>query len=279
MEEKINKKNILKKLEFSRPRLKIIGITFFGIFTSIWLLLEPLNVFGIGEDFLLRLGIEGYFLLVFASISISLFIELIYMYSKFNKNKCSFEEELEILISEHTKLRLLTDVKSVIKANIEILTNAKAIIAISGSRSRDISYLKQIEQKLIDTPDVIHYRVLWKHPHNSVLKKHLLELIKIRNPMSRELGEQKLFIGLFDNSFKESEKFVCTNEEQSLIILPSIHGISNYDTALLIEDREIAYRMIQYVKELYSSGNPIENYQKIMKLKILRSKTTDAVGK
>ena len=138
--------------------------------------------------------------------------------------------------------------------------------------------MKILEEKLSSNPHQIHYRVLTGLPHHSVFKEHLLNLLKIRDPISRNCHYQTLYIGLFSNYFYESEKFICANENKVLIVLPSINGIGWYDTALVSTNKEFVKNMIRYVQELYSASEPYETIQQIKSLEVIRRTDTPARG-
>jgi hypothetical protein len=63
---------------------------------------------------------------------------------------------------------------------------------VTGSRSRDPTYLAAIETVLAERPSLVCYRVLFGQPHHQVLKDHLLELLRLRDPRDRSLGVKTL---------------------------------------------------------------------------------------
>ena len=68
------------------------------------------------------------------------------------------------------------------------MREAREYLVVTGSRSRGLPYLQQIEEVLRERPRLVHYRVLFGPPHHRLLMDHLLRLLELRDPNSREQG-------------------------------------------------------------------------------------------
>jgi hypothetical protein len=78
-----------------------------------------------------------------------------------------------------------------------------------------------------------------------------------------------LHISINRDLTKQPEVFICGNESKTLIVLPSMFGVSEYNTALLIEDHEIAAKYLTICKTLYQAGYPLETEKAICDLGLL----------
>lgn len=168
-------------------------------------------------------------------------------------------------------LKLLTTAQEIIAANINIVTSARRILACIGSRSRDESYLREIENALKTRPELIHYRVLSLPPFKKVFQDHLLKLLNIRNPANRSQGYKTTHIGIFDNLTKQPETLLCANESSVLIVLPSMQGINEYNTALLIEDADTTQKFLHLTKSLYHGSINLETSDAILKMGLVKN--------
>lgn len=166
--------------------------------------------------------------------------------------------------------RLLRTSEELLQSNMRIVNNAEEVLYITGSRSRDKTYLDAIEQKLQASPGLVHYRVLFGPPHHESLRQHLLNLLKIRSPQDRTHGYKTIFLGLYDNSLKQFETFILGNEKEALVILPSLSGIGEYNTAIVFTGIDDVKGFRNFVKQLYTAGETIELASKIETLNALK---------
>lgn len=157
--------------------------------------------------------------------------------------------------------------------SMKIVNESQKILFTSGSRSRDEKYLKSIEQKLIDCPQLVHYRVLFGPPHHAMLKKHLLDLLKIRNPSDRSQGFKTIHLGLFEDFQEQFETFILGNEREILLISPSLSGVGQYNTAIVFTGKEYIDGMGRFVKDLYGRSKKIETAGEINVLKVLKDQS------
>lgn len=77
----------------NNTRWTAIFVSFFSVFGGIWLLLEPLGLFKVGDTFFQRLGLNGYIILIGISISISIFLPMAYEIYK----KMLYVKKLELV--------------------------------------------------------------------------------------------------------------------------------------------------------------------------------------
>ena len=163
-------------------------------------------------------------------------------------------------------IHILSSSNELINANVSIVSSARKVLACIGSRSRDPEYLQFIEKKLKDTPTLLHYRVMALPPFKKSFQEHLLTLLKIRNPFCRAQGHKITHIGIYDCLLKQPEVSLVANENRALVVLPSMFGVGEYNTALLVEDPYIAQGYIRFAKSLYNMGRPLETEEDILEL-------------
>ncbi len=178
----------------------------------------------------------------------------------------STEPRALILAENGTGLQLLTNVQHIIEANIDIVQDAERILVCTGSRSRDENYLRTIETRLADVPSLIHYRLMAHPPFKKIFQDHLLRLLEIRDPSDRTQGYKTIHINLHDDLLKQPEFSLCASEKKALIVLPSAYGMYEYNTALLIEDPEVATRFAHIAKALSQTGKKLETAQDLLKV-------------
>lgn len=166
--------------------------------------------------------------------------------------------------------RLLRTPEELLESNIRIVASAGKILYTTGSRSRDKKYLDAIEQKLQSTPALVHYRVLFGPPHHESLRQHLLNLLQLRSPRDRTHGYKTIFLGLYDNSLKQFESFILGNENEVLVILPSLSSIEKYDTGIVFTGIDDVNGFMNFVKQLYTASKTIELATDIKTLSVLK---------
>jgi len=169
-------------------------------------------------------------------------------------------ENIEIIRSDFNQL---------IMRQIEIVKNAEKILVATGSRTRDNQYMSCIEDILSTKKNLEYYRVLLGNPYHEKYKEHLAKCLEIRQPSNRESGNRSIFIGLYKDLKSESEKFICANEKEAMVILPSFDRLSKFDSAIIFYDQNDVKSMIDYVKQLYLKSEDISNIKKIEQLKTI----------
>jgi hypothetical protein len=178
-----------------------------------------------------------------------------YNLGKFKNNS------IEIIRGNHIRL---------MEKQLEIVKTAKKTLATTGSRARNQDYLKAIEHVLSEKKDLEYYRVLFGYPYNEVLRLHLINSFNIIEQFEKEKGKRYLFLGYYRDTRKESEKFICANENQALVMLPSFERLMKYDSAIVFYDNNDASRMVEYVKQLFISSMDITIRNKLEKLKVYK---------
>ncbi len=175
-----------------------------------------------------------------------------------------------------SRCRIIRSSPELIGEEVRIVNEAKRILATSGSRSRDPAYLNAIEQRVAADRELVYYRVLMGLPHNQALKDHLNCVLALRNSSARTHGFDTLFIGLFDDLVRESEKFICANEQRALVAIPSLAPAGSFDTALVFDSEFDAGRYVEFVRQLYNASIPIATSQQVDGLEVLRVARTQA---
>lgn len=168
-------------------------------------------------------------------------------------------------------LTLLTSSDEIIAANIHIAASARKILVCAGSRARDPKYFNTIETTLRTHSSVVHFRVMAWPPFKQSFQDHLLELLQIRNPIDRSHGYKTIHIGLYSEHLKFAEHAICANEKSALIVLPSMFGLGEYNTALLIEGTQAVEKYTSIVKSLYQICQPLETAEKIKAIGLVQN--------
>ncbi|MCX6578574.1 MAG: hypothetical protein NT166_00135 [Candidatus Aminicenantes bacterium] len=221
-----------------------------------------LDFFGIGSPVWKSLGWWGYIALILLSSIVFLMWTSISIYNHYRKFK-----KKAYLLQNQTDIKLIRNCEELIQTNIDIVSEANEILLMTGSRSRDKTYFKAIESKLASNRRLIYNRVLWGKPFHTSFKNHLLQVLSLRDPNSREFGYKTVYIGIFENAIKEPERFVCANEKRALVVLPSFTGgLGCYDTAIIFSNSQDVECIIRYVKELYAGSRSIESEEEIKSL-------------
>lgn len=173
-------------------------------------------------------------------------------------------------------VRIIRTNDDLTKTLLDIVQEAQEYLVTTGSRSRDLLYLQAIEARLLTTPTLIHYRVLFGPPHWQVLKDHLLRLILLRSPSSRPRGPgQNLFLGIVDDFLREPETFICANERHAFVRLPSLTKVESWDTGIELTDPTDARAYCQFVEGVYRASRKIESRRQVAGLPILAEPSDD----
>src|SRR5262249_15011389 len=136
-------------------------------------------------------------------------------------------------------------------ALVNVVRGARECLVAVGSRSREPSYLKAIEQALEARPELVHYRILIGLPHHQVFKDHLLRLAALGSSQGRSQGPKTLFVSMLDDLARDPERFFVASERAAVVTLPSVNSPANFDTAVLIGDPRIAQALLQHGRALY----------------------------
>ena len=178
--------------------------------------------------------------------------------------------ELVYEIPAGESVRLVTTVDELQAAMAGVVRGAAECLVSVGSRSRDAAYLDVIEQTLRERPRLVHYRVLIGPPHHQVFKDHLLRLLEIRDPSSREYGMQTLCVGLVDDPMREPERFFVASERAAVVTLPSFNTAGAFDSGLVLERPRDAQGLVQHGKALYAGSQRLEDVDTVKQLSVLR---------
>jgi transcriptional regulator with XRE-family HTH domain len=164
-------------------------------------------------------------------------------------------------------MALVTSHGDMIGALLRIVREAETLLTITGSRSREIGYLREIESAMAGRRSLIHYRELFGPPRNQVFKDHLSRLIEICDPLDRSVaGVQRLHVGMAPEGFQEES--LCVSEKEALIVLPSLVAPGNFDTGLVLSSSRHARELVAHVQQLYQAGTKIETQQAVQQLPV-----------
>lgn len=193
------------------------------------------------------------------------------------------QSEFERLVRDHLLMYLLRNagelggrsyrvIKSsteLIASNKRIVQNAREVLFTTGSRSRDAKYLKAIESRLKAAPALAHYRVLFGAPHHLVLKDHLRQLLKLRDPDDRSQGYKTIHLGLFNDYARQFETFILGNEREALVLLPSLLGVGEYNSGVIFTGPDEVAGLLRFAKDLYGWSTRIETVAEVDALRAL----------
>ena len=169
-----------------------------------------------------------------------------------------------------TPADVVTTVDALLAAMLEVVGEAKEYLVVTGSRSRDLPYLRRIEEVLGERLRLVHYRLLFGPPHHQLLKDHLLHLLELRDPNSREQGMKTLHIGMLNDLTREPERFVVASERRAVVTIPSLVTAGNFDTGVVLTHPRQAWGLVQHVKQLYFAASKLETPEVVRALQVLR---------
>jgi len=164
--------------------------------------------------------------------------------------------------AEVEPIRLITDAGDLQSTLAAVVAGARHALAITGSRSRDPGYLAGIERVLTDRPDVVHYRVLYGPPRHGATKNHLLRLFDQGTSAS-------LHVAIARDTMRDQERFLVATESEAVVILPSVHGILNFDTALHCTDPDVAAAWVDHVRQAWLGAELIPDRAAVERLEVV----------
>ncbi|WP_369228958.1 hypothetical protein AB5J56_00710 [Streptomyces sp. R21] len=163
-------------------------------------------------------------------------------------------------------VKVLTRWMDLLEAMVEVVDCAEEWLVVTGSRSREKSYLAAIETAVAQAPDLVHYRVLYGPPRHPELTDHLLRLLELRDPRERRHGVQTLRIGIVEQ-MTAMERFFVASESSAVVPLPSFHGAQAFDCGILL-GREAAVGLVQHGREACASARPVESAEAVHALAV-----------
>jgi transcriptional regulator with XRE-family HTH domain len=169
-----------------------------------------------------------------------------------------------------TPADVVTTVDALLAAMLEVVREAREYLVVTGSRSRDLPYLQQIEEALRERPRLVHYRVLFGPPHHGLLRDHLLRLLELRDPNSRAQGMKTLHVGMLDDLIREPERFLVASERRAVVTIPSLVTAGNFDAGVVLTHPRQAWGLVQHVKQLYFAAEKVETPEAVRALQVLR---------
>lgn len=163
-------------------------------------------------------------------------------------------------------VRVLTRYTDLVEAMVEVVCGAREQLVVTGSRSREKTYLAAIEQAVAEQPDLVHYRVLYGPPRHRALADHLLRLVELRDPDERRNGVKTLHIGLVE-PVGVLERFFVASESAAVVPLPSFHGAEGFDCGVLLGE-EAAVGLVQHGREACASAVAVETMEAVRALPV-----------
>ncbi|NLT55118.1 MAG: XRE family transcriptional regulator [Actinomycetales bacterium] len=161
-------------------------------------------------------------------------------------------------------LHLVADYSDLQAAFAEVIDGARETLATTGSRSRDPDYLTRIEKAVAGHPGLTHYRVMYGPPRTSMLKDHLIRLMELPD------RQDQVRIGVFDDLYRDPERFLCVSEKAAVVVLPSLTSTSNFDSGLVVTDPDVAARYLEHVRQAYLGSQHLTTRAALEALEVLR---------
>lgn len=146
----------------------------------------------------------------------------------------------------------------------DVVDGANETLAITGSRSREPIYLAHVESVIGERPALVHYRVLYGPPRHGALKNHLLRLADLQR------REGTLRVAIARDVMRDAERFICASENAAVVVLPSLTSLLNFDTALVVDDPEIAQQYVDHVRQAYLAADPLTTRDDVAALEVQR---------
>ncbi|WP_199565264.1 XRE family transcriptional regulator [Spongiactinospora rosea] len=166
--------------------------------------------------------------------------------------------------------KLLASVPELRRALLATVQGARDCLVVMGSRSRDLAYLKAIEEALEQRPTLVHYRVLFGPPFHQVLADHLVRLLELRDPADRSHGLKTLNIGLVDD-LGTPERFFCASERSAVVPIPSLTSLEAFDSGISLGRAE-ASRLLDHGRQAYAAARRIETPEAVGVLEVVRKR-------
>ncbi|WP_435058078.1 helix-turn-helix transcriptional regulator [Streptomyces sp. bgisy060] len=163
-------------------------------------------------------------------------------------------------------VRVLTRYTDLLEAMLDVVMNAREYLVVTGSRSREKTYLAAIETAVAQRPDLVHYRVLYGPPRHAALSEHLVRLLELRDPAERRNGVKTLHIGIVE-PLQAMERYFVASETSAVVPLPSFHGAEGFDCGILL-GREAAVGLVQHGREACASARPVETLEAVYALPV-----------
>jgi hypothetical protein len=168
---------------------------------------------------------------------------------------------------ESMGLRLVTTYHDLIAAMERVARDARQFLVATGSRSRDRSYLEEIERAVAERPQLVHYRLLFGRPRHQVFKDHLLRLLEICDPSDRRAtGVKRLYVGEVVDG--EPERAICASEREGIVIIPSLVTAGNFDSGIVFSSHEHARSLVSRVQQLYPGTRKVETREAVYEFEV-----------
>ncbi|MFI2664173.1 XRE family transcriptional regulator [Micromonospora carbonacea] len=166
--------------------------------------------------------------------------------------------------------RLLARYADLYPAMLTVVGEARECLIVTGSRSRNGSYLEAIEAALVANPALVLYRVLHGPPHYRVLKQHLVRLLELRDPQDRSLGVKTLHLAVEEDQWAP-ERFFIASERAAVVPIPSLTSHEAFDSAVLLGPGP-ASRLLDHGRQAYAAARRIETVDDVRALEVLRER-------
>jgi hypothetical protein len=115
-----------------------------------------------------------------------------------------------------------------------------------------------------DRPKLVHYRVLYGPPRHAALKNHLLRLVDLHR------APGTLHLGVVGDLLRDGERFICGSELATVVVLPSLSSLTNFDTGLHVTDPEVAHRYLAHVRQAFLSSDALTSRRAVEALQVVR---------
>jgi hypothetical protein len=168
----------------------------------------------------------------------------------------------------------------------KIVQEAREYLYITGARTSISSYMKDIEARVTNVKELVHFRILHGYPWRRELKEHLLALRKIRPYSEKVRGKDSCVLGVYipkletlskrnpikktpGSRRREAEFFVSINEHRAILIVPSLINPGAFDTGIVTTDSNSVKAWKHYVEWLAGQSEELNTAELIEKLPVL----------
>jgi len=138
------------------------------------------------------------------------------------------------------------------EAEDSVVRGARERIVVGGSRSHNDAYLRAIEQALQHRPDLVYYRILFGPARAAPLCDHLTRLIDGPLGQADTDGGRRVRVAALAPGGAVAEQNLCASERKVVVILPSTNDAASLDTALMVDDPQVARQIASTMSGLYS---------------------------
>ena len=163
-------------------------------------------------------------------------------------------------------LRVVRPHSALLAAMVEVVHEARQVLAVAGSRSRERAYLDAIVGVLGARPALVHYRVLYGPPRHAALVDHLRALLALRDPDEHCGGMRTLNIGIVGAD--RPEHWFVASEREAVVVIPSLTAADAFDTGVVLGAVGAA-GLVAHGREAFAASRRLDSVAEVDGLTVL----------